>query len=280
METWKDKKSRLWDMRDDRVMIASHRGKFSSSVMENTTLAFLTALNQGADMVELDLEKTADGKLVGHHDPTMERLFHVPGKISDYTLDELKKMEIYNYLGEPCEEGIESLDEMLAAMKDRAILVLDKCWDDLDDIYQVLKHHQMLDQVIIKFYIQDDKTCVWAAAHPDCSYIPMLRDTSYLPRLAKLKRETPVPALEILPKKETDAVFQKETFDWLKNEGMKVWCNSLSLSKRLIYGAGNDDLKSLRYGGDKGWGELIRRGVRVIQTDWPFELKNYLDGIR
>ena len=41
---------------EQAVLIASHRGKFGSSVMENTTLAFEIALCQGADMVEMDLE--------------------------------------------------------------------------------------------------------------------------------------------------------------------------------------------------------------------------------
>ena len=71
-------------------------------------------------------------------------------------------------------------------------------------------------------------------------------------------------------------VFQKETCDFLKENHIKVWCNSLSLAKRLVYGAGYDDLKSLRYGGDHGWGVLINRGVNIIQTDWPYELKQYL----
>jgi hypothetical protein len=37
-----------------------------------------------------------------------------------------------------------------------------------------------------------------------------------------------------------------------------------------------DDLKSLYHGGDKGWGVLAERGVTIIQTDWPFELREYL----
>ena len=34
MEEWKKKRDSLLDPYDDQVMIASHRGKFSSSVME------------------------------------------------------------------------------------------------------------------------------------------------------------------------------------------------------------------------------------------------------
>ena len=83
MEEWKKKRDSLLDPYDDQVMIASHRGKFSSSVMENTSLAFLAAVGQGADMVEMDLAMTSDGVLVGHHDDNMTRLFHDTNKISE-----------------------------------------------------------------------------------------------------------------------------------------------------------------------------------------------------
>lgn len=276
MEEWEKKKKWLFDCNDHRVMIASHRGKFSSSVMENTSLAFQLALGEGADMVEMDLDKTRDGVLVGHHDQDMTRLFHNSGKISDYTLEELQEMALYNYVGEICEEKLETFQEILTALKNQALLVLDKCWDDWDDVYELLKQYSMNDQAIFKFYIENEASYQWAKAHPDCVFVPMLKNTADLSRVAALKEWTQVPALEILPVKETDAVFQKETFEWLRNHRIKVWCNSLSLAKRLVYGAGFDDLKSLRYGGNYGWKRLVEQGVAIIQTDWPYELKQYL----
>ena len=124
MEEWKKKRDSLLDPYDDQVMIASHRGKFSSSVMENTSLAFLAAVGQGADMVEMDLAMTSDGVLVGHHDDNMTRLFHDTNKISDYTLEELRKKPLYNYVGEICEEEIETFDQITDALKNKALLVL------------------------------------------------------------------------------------------------------------------------------------------------------------
>ena len=135
MEEWKKKRDSLLDPYDDQVMIASHRGKFSSSVMENTSLAFLAAVGQGADMVEMDLAMTSDGVLVGHHDDNMTRLFHDTNKISDYTLEELRKKPLYNYVGEICEEEIETFDQITDALKNKALLVLDKCWDIWESVY-------------------------------------------------------------------------------------------------------------------------------------------------
>lgn len=138
----------------------------------------------------------------------------------------------------------------------------------------------MVGQAIFKFYLKDREPFLWAKAHPDCMFIPMCGDVALLESLTELKAYTKVPALEILPKKVTDGIFQKETIKWLHEHGMKVWCNSLSLAKRLVFGAGFDDLKSLYEGGDSGWGELVSQGVGIIQTDWPWEVREYLKGLQ
>ena len=99
MENWREVLNKMWDMDNREILIASHRGKFSSSVMENTTLAFLLAIGEGAHMVEMDLAKTKDGRIVAHHDNDMTRLFHTAETIEEKTLEELEAMPLYNYLG-------------------------------------------------------------------------------------------------------------------------------------------------------------------------------------
>ncbi len=48
--------------------VYAHRGSASTSVRENTLEAFTVASGLGADGVELDVRRTADGALVIHHD--------------------------------------------------------------------------------------------------------------------------------------------------------------------------------------------------------------------
>ena len=275
---WQQAMDILFDLQCRQTQIVSHRGKFSSSVMENTSLAFITAINQGADMVEMDLQKTKDGVIVGHHDDSMMRLFHRPGKISEYTAAELKAMDFFNYINEPCAEQMETFEEMIEPLINRTVLVLDKCWDCWDEVYLILKKKEMLKQAIFKFYTKDLAAFKWASAHTDCIFIPMLDEMEHLDRVLALKEKVKVPAVEIMPERETDEVFQKETLEDLRRQGLKIWCNSLSLSRDMVYGAGYDDIKALRYGGDCGWGHLVELGVDMIQTDWPFELALYLRG--
>ena len=52
-------------------------------------------------------------------------------------------------------------------------------------------------------------------------FAPMLKNVEDLSKVIELKKKVPVPALEILPEKETDKVFQKETCDFLKENHIK-----------------------------------------------------------
>ncbi len=59
------------------VTIVAHRGA-PQRARENTVESFLAAQEMGADMIELDVRKTADNVLVTYHDPWISRFTHVP----------------------------------------------------------------------------------------------------------------------------------------------------------------------------------------------------------
>jgi glycerophosphoryl diester phosphodiesterase len=64
--------------------VFAHRGDVARAP-ENTIAAFISAVEHGADGVELDVRRTRDGALVVHHDPDVAAL----GPISDLALLEL-----------------------------------------------------------------------------------------------------------------------------------------------------------------------------------------------
>lgn len=276
MTTWQQTRHWLLHIDEPGIKIASHRGKFSSSVIENTSRAFLIACGQGADMVEMDLAMTSDGVLVGHHDPKMGRLLHVDEAVSAYSWERLKEMPVYNYYGEINVTGLETFDEILHSLKDQTILVLDRCWDYLEQTYQALCRADMVQQAVFKFHIANEEAWSWAAEHPDCVFIPMVKFASQLPLVEQLSKHTTVAGVEILPKAEEDDIFSAETAAWLKEHRMRNWCNSLSYAKRLQFGVGHDDLLSMGGKPEEGWGYLIGKGVDIIQTDWPMEVAAYL----
>ena len=71
----------------------AHRG-VSALMPENTLPAFAAAWALGADEIEFDVRLTKDLKLVVSHDFSVERISNGVGNIEDYTLDELKNLNI------------------------------------------------------------------------------------------------------------------------------------------------------------------------------------------
>lgn len=70
----------------------AHRGA-SQYAPENTMSAFRKAIELKATGIELDLQKTKDGKIVIFHDEKIDKLSNGTGRISDYTYEELLKFD-------------------------------------------------------------------------------------------------------------------------------------------------------------------------------------------
>lgn len=83
-------------MKKENFINYAHRGA-SEYMPENTMEAFEMGLSMGANGIETDVQRTKDGVLVLFHDDTITRMTGRPGKIQDYTYDELLSFDIINY---------------------------------------------------------------------------------------------------------------------------------------------------------------------------------------
>ncbi len=93
----------------------AHRGD-SRGAVENTLEAIVRAAELGADAIEVDLRLTADGVVVLHHDPLLERVWDRPGAVAELTFAQLRDLV----------PRVPTLAEALEAVGDRAEpLVLD-----------------------------------------------------------------------------------------------------------------------------------------------------------
>jgi len=76
----------------DRFYRCAHRGA-SGHAPENTLAAFRLALEMGAEMCELDVQQTADDRLVVMHDDTLERTTNGAGNLWEMTRAELQRYD-------------------------------------------------------------------------------------------------------------------------------------------------------------------------------------------
>lgn len=96
------------------VDIIAHRGA-SAYAPENTLAAFRMAAEMEADWFELDCTLTRDGEVIVIHDNSLDRTTRADGKVQDFTLAELKRLEAGSWKdtqfdGEPLPTLGESLD--------------------------------------------------------------------------------------------------------------------------------------------------------------------------
>lgn len=71
----------------------AHRGA-SEYLPENTLLSFYTGIFMGANGIETDVRRTADGVLVLFHDKTLERVTGDPRSVEECTFAELMELEV------------------------------------------------------------------------------------------------------------------------------------------------------------------------------------------
>lgn len=75
-----------------RLIIAGHRG-VRALFPENTLCSFQAAIDLGLDMIETDLQLTADHEIVLIHDDTLDRTTNGSGPVGQYTLQELRRLD-------------------------------------------------------------------------------------------------------------------------------------------------------------------------------------------
>lgn len=136
----------------DRTQVIAHRagGNLGN---ENTVFALNAAIKAGADGGEMDVQRTKDGYYIINHDDTFKRLCGVNRKVSDMTLDEIKKLKIpdFNDWTHP-DTNVATLEDMLTAAKGKIHLYIELKGPTADrkmadDVYQIVKSHDMLDDV-------------------------------------------------------------------------------------------------------------------------------------
>ena len=98
--------------------IMGHRGA-PADEPENTLRSFARALAVGVAAVELDVQLTRDGRLAVIHDETLDRTTNGKGRVKDFTLAELKRLDAGR--GEP----VPSLEEVFELVQGKAYLVVE-----------------------------------------------------------------------------------------------------------------------------------------------------------
>ena len=110
---------------DEPIVVVAHRG-YSRWVPENSLSAFRKAIEAGADMIELDVQETADGAIVVLHDRDLMRLAGDKRAIAELTLAQARQLDLGRRIGlSPTVERIPTLAEAIALARGRVQLQIE-----------------------------------------------------------------------------------------------------------------------------------------------------------
>ncbi len=129
---------------EEGVRLYAHRGA-CLRCPENSLEAFRTALEAGADALEMDVHRTADGYFVVAHDPDGARLYDDPRTISTLNLEAVRRWRTAGGSAPP------TLEETLEAFPDTpmSIDLKPKKTDPVRSFLGVLERYGARDRVTV-----------------------------------------------------------------------------------------------------------------------------------
>lgn len=236
------------------VMIAAHRGVHNDAP-ENSATAFLKGVELGIDIIELDVRHTKDDSLVVMHDRTVDRTTNGKGLVSDLSFEEIRKLRL-KFKGTLTDEKVLTLAEALDLLKGKIMIDLDIKTDRIEDVLKVVERTGAMSSCLF-FLGEAEHAKMLKAKNPTSKTLVKTHSEAEVDHLFSITQSE---AVHIDDNHYTTAVVTK-----IKNNGGRVWINAL-----------DDTDKAAAGGNTAAYGELLKKGANIIQTDYPALLQEYL----
>ena len=266
----------LFEAAQERIIITAHRGAAAGNIPCNTIAAYDAAVAHGADMIEIDASLSADGTLFSFH-PGMERAHlgidcHIPSMHDD----EIRKLRYVNYDRAATECGLCTLDEIFARYKNRCFINVDKFWDHPERISDLIRKHDMEDQIVVKTAPNKELLDIIESYAPEMAYLPVITKDEGLHEMLKERNINYIGA-EVLFDREDHELCSDAYIQKMHADHKLIWANSIIYDYHAQLTAKHSDDTAITIGPEYGWGWLADKGFDIIQTDWTLALRLFLE---
>ena len=234
------------------IMVISHRGEHLHHP-ENTLPAYQRAIDAGADFFEVDVQTTADGKLVLMHDNTVDRTTAAKGPIKSMTFDQMRALDPgAKFSAEFAGTKVPTFDEALDLAHGKIGVYVDTKNADPQQLVDTIVKHDMQDHVVIygnPFFLYEVHKI-----RPDLKVMPEAQSVDICRLLVKNMQ------LKVLAYSAGD--WNPETIACAQKVDADLYVDRM----------GKTDAPA-------GWQEAIDMGATGIQTDRPAELVEWLRSV-
>ena len=148
-------------------LVSAHRGAPVEGLPENAVPTFEHALNYAPALVETDVRRTADGRLVLMHDETLGRTTTGQGRVDATSFEAVRRLRLLDVRGVPTPFRIPTFAEALAWADGRAVLMVDVKRDvPYTEIVAAIRAADAEDRAVVIVYSLADHERLYALA-PD-----------------------------------------------------------------------------------------------------------------
>lgn len=253
------------------VMIFAHRGNWRGAP-ENSLQAYKQCIDGGIDGVEIDVHMTKDSAIVMMHDDTVDRTTTGTGLVSDYTLEEIKKLNLKSPIGVITRQKVPTLDEVLELCKGKVYIQIDKWQPCKEKVLEIIHKHKMLKQCIFRgtfnSKVYGEK---YAKLLKGCIFSPVVvcNGKTDDQKLDDYMNHIKTPIMSLSFKRDDYPILNRA--EEMKKHGYRIWYNSLWDT----FNGGHDDEMALD-DPDGSYGWLLDKGANIIFCDNSFLLLDYL----
>ena len=259
-----------------KILLAAHRGMCGGNIPCNSLQAFRAAVRAGADVVELDVERSADGELFVQH-PGFEHVhLHMADSLKSFPASRVEKFALFNQDQAETQYRIPRLAQALLLLKDKCFVNIDKFWENPEEIAKLVHSLGMEDQVIIKTDSAPEKLEAVERYAPDIPFMVIIRDNPGIHE-ELMDRKIRYIGAEVLFDREDAPVASLSFAERMHRDRKLLWANAIVYDYRAVLTAGHNDDVSVTENPENGWGWLADRGFDIIQTDFLCSCRLYLE---
>lgn len=186
-------------------LVIAHRG-FSHVAPENTLSAFRAALDIGADGIETDVQLTRDGKMVMHHNYTIDAASNGHGAILSMTEEELRQYDFGSWKSPDfAGEKIPTLHECLEATKGFRVVnielkaPMDRSIPYVEQVAQAIRASGRMEKIIVSAFdhsLLRDIKAILPALRVGALTLPNMEGTAAMNQMAAaFPADTPLDTL-------------------------------------------------------------------------------------
>ncbi len=255
-------------------LIMAHRGFWGGNIIENTIESGILAYRAGADIVEVDICRTADHQYYLFHDGNEPKVLCREENFKELTSEDINTSTVYNSIGSPSGHRLNTLAQFLDWLPKGKMINIDRSWEYWSDpaFFELIRRSGKQEQLIFKSPAVTEYLTHFSENGKGLAYIPIIFNTGEADLVLSYSELNTV-GFELIIDHFNSDLLSEEWLKRIRQKDLVTVVNSENLGNEFnLLGGFHDDVALIE---NKSWDKIVDLGIGIIQTDWPNFLNEY-----